>query len=52
MEGHFPFMKVSVEKQPNCIATLHAIVPADLVQKKTEKLASLSLLCDLLPLKN
>ena len=39
MEGHFPFMKVSVEKQPNCIATLHAIVPADLVQKKTEKLA-------------
>ena len=32
-------MKVSVEKQPNCIATLHAIVPADLVQKKTEKLA-------------
>jgi len=32
-------MKVSVEKQPNCIATLHAIVPADLVQKKVEKLA-------------
>ena len=32
-------MKVSVEKQPNCIATLHAIVPADVVQKKTEKLA-------------
>ncbi|MDA0293343.1 MAG: trigger factor [Verrucomicrobia bacterium] len=32
-------MKVSVEKQPHCLATLRATVPAGLVQKKVEKLA-------------
>jgi len=32
-------MKVSVEKQPHCIAILRATVPADMVQKKVEKLA-------------
>lgn len=32
-------MKVSVEKQPHCLATLRATVSAGLVQKKVEKLA-------------
>jgi trigger factor len=32
-------MKVSVEKQPNCLATLRATVPATAVKTKCEKLA-------------
>ena len=39
MDGLSRTMEIFVDKQPNCLATLRATVPAATVQKKMEKLA-------------